>query len=87
MLFLDMPAGLRRGELAGLEWQDFDFKKLPVSVTRSLVDQHVGPVKTEASRKLTPIDEVVARELLARVSRSTLLIPSIRLLARKLSIQ
>lgn len=66
MLFLVMPAGLRRGELAGLEWQDFDFKKLPVSVTRSLVDQHVGPVKTEASRKLMPIDEVVARELLAQ---------------------
>jgi integrase len=65
MLFLDMPSGLRRGELAGLKWEDFDFKKLHVSVTRSLVDQHVGPVKTEASRKLMPIDEFVANELLA----------------------
>ncbi len=65
MLFLDMPSGLRRGELAGLKWEDFDFKKLHVSVTRSLVDQHVGPVKTETSRKLMPIDEFVARELLA----------------------
>ena len=36
-----------------------------MSVTRSLVDQHVGPVKTEASRKLMPIDEYVARDLLA----------------------
>ena len=34
-------------------------------MTRSLVDQHVGPVKTEASRKLMPIDEFVARDLLA----------------------
>jgi integrase len=65
MVFLDMPSGLRRGELAGLKWEDFDFKKLHVSVTRSLVDQHVGPLKTEASRKLMPIDEFVARDLLA----------------------
>ena len=65
MLFLDMPSGLRRGELAGLKWEDFEFKKLHVSVTRSLVDQHVGPVKTETSRKLMPIDEFVAHELLA----------------------
>ena len=56
---------LRRGELAGLKWEDFDFKNLHVSVTRSLVDQHVGPVKTEASRKLMPIDEYVAHDLLA----------------------
>jgi len=65
MVFLDMPTGLRRGELAGLKWEDFDFKELYVSVTRSLVDQHVGAVKTEASRKLMPIDEYVARDLLA----------------------
>lgn len=65
MVFLDMPSGLRRGELAGLQWGDFDFKNLHVSVTRSLVDQYVGPVKTEASRKLMPIDEFVARDLLA----------------------
>ena len=65
MVFLDMPSGLRRGELAGLQWRDFDFQNLHVSVTRSLVDQHVGPVKTEASRKLMPIDEFVARDLLA----------------------
>jgi integrase len=65
MVFLDMPSGLRRGELAGLIWGDFDFKNLHVSVTRSLVDQHVGPVKTETSRKLMPIDEYVASDLLA----------------------
>ena len=66
MVFLDMPTGLRRGELAGLKWEDFDFRDLHVSVTRSLVEQQVGPVKTEASRKLMPIDEYVARDLLAR---------------------
>ena len=55
---------LLRGELARLKWEDFDFKNLHVSVTRSLVDQHVGPVKTEASRKLMPIDEYIAHDLL-----------------------
>src|SRR5271166_899225 len=65
MVFLDMPSGLRRGELAGLKWEDFDFKKRHMSVTGSLVDQHVGPVKTEGSRKLMPIDEYVAHDLLA----------------------
>jgi hypothetical protein len=45
------------------EWPTL--KKLHVSATRSLVEQHVGPVKTETSRKLMPIDEFVARELLA----------------------
>jgi integrase len=65
IVFFDMPPGLRRGELAGLKWEDFDFKNLQVSVTRSLVDQHVGPVKTETSRKLMPIDPFVARVLLA----------------------
>jgi integrase len=65
MVFLDMPSGLGRGELAGLKWEDFDFENLYVSVTRSLVYQHVGPVKTEASKKLMPIDEYVAHDLLA----------------------
>ncbi len=65
MVFLDMPSGLRRGELGRLKWGDFDFKNLHGSVTRSLVDQHVGPVKTEASRKLMPIDDYVAHDLLA----------------------
>jgi integrase len=31
MVFLDMPSGLRRGELAGLIWGYFDFKNLHVS--------------------------------------------------------
>ena len=65
MVFLDMPAGLRRGELAGLKWEDVDFKHLHLNVSRSLVDQHVGPVKTEVSRKLMPIDKYVARDLMA----------------------
>ncbi len=41
---IEGPAGLRRSELAGLKWEDVDFKHLHLNVSRSLVDQHVGPV-------------------------------------------
>jgi integrase len=34
------------GELAGLKWEDFDFKNLHVSVTRSLVDQRVAEIRS-----------------------------------------
>jgi integrase len=65
MVSLDMPSGLRRGELAGLRWGDFDFQNLTVAVTRSLVDQRVGKCKTEVSKKLMPLDPNVAEDLLA----------------------
>ena len=76
MVFLDMAAGLRRGELAGLKWGDFDFRKLQVRISRSLVDQQVGPLKTEASRKLMPIDEYVAQDLLAWYEKTPYRAPS-----------
>ncbi len=63
MVFLDMGIGLRRGELAGLKWEDVNFEKLSINVTRSLVNQRVGETKTEVSRKPVPIDEYLARDL------------------------
>jgi integrase len=33
MVFLDMALGLRRGELAGLKWEDVHFEKLYLNVT------------------------------------------------------
>jgi integrase len=74
MVFLDMPAGLRRGELAGLKWEDVDFKHLHLNVSRSLI--HVGPVKTEVLRKLMPLDEYVARDLMAWYERTLYKQPS-----------
>jgi integrase len=65
MLSIDMVSGLRRGELAGLKWADFDFSQLSVSVTRSLVDQQVGDCKTEVSRKLMPLDPYTAEDVRA----------------------
>jgi integrase len=64
LVWLDMTTGLRRGELAGLQWWDVDFEKLIIDVVRSVVDQRVGRVKTEASKKPIPIDPYVAADLL-----------------------
>jgi integrase len=65
MVFLDMALGLRRGELAGLKWEDVHFEKLYLNVTRSVVDQQIGNTKTEVSRKPVPIDDYLAKDLLA----------------------
>jgi integrase len=43
LVFLDMSTALRRGELAGVKWFDFDFAALDINVQRSIVDQVVGP--------------------------------------------
>ena len=51
MVFLAVFTGLRVGELLGLKWKDIDFQKMEVHVIRSIVMQHVGDCKTEASRK------------------------------------
>jgi integrase len=73
LLWLDMTLGLRRGELAGLRWEDIRFEDLTVMARRSIVDQVVGNVKTEASKRPIPIDPFIAEDLLAwyRTSKYT----------------
>jgi integrase len=63
LVFLSMVTGLRRGELAGLKWQDIDFGNLQIEVNKSVVDQVVGRCKTEASQKPVPIDDYTAADL------------------------
>jgi integrase len=63
LVCLALALGLRRGELAGLRWQDIDFERLTISVQRSLVDQVVGPVKTESSERPLPMDVRIAKLL------------------------
>jgi integrase len=64
LVLLCMVTGLRRGELAGLKWQDIDFENLQIDVNRSVVNQVVGRCKTEASQKPVPIDEYTMQDLL-----------------------
>lgn len=62
-VFLDVLTGLRVGELLALKWSDIDFEKSQISVTHSIVMQHVGDCKTEASRKPVPLDLRLAEAL------------------------
>jgi integrase len=48
LVLLAFGTGLRISELFGLKWNDIDFQKNEISVTRSIVFQVVGPCKTEA---------------------------------------
>jgi len=65
LVCLALSLGLRRGELAALRWQDIDFGGLTITVQRSLVDQVVGPTKTEASQRPLPMDPRIAALLLS----------------------
>ncbi|WP_420236185.1 tyrosine-type recombinase/integrase [Telmatobacter bradus] len=62
-VFLDVMTGLRVGELLALKWNDIGFEKSQISVTRSIVMQHIGDCKTEASRKPVPLDSRLADAL------------------------
>ena len=64
MVFVAVFTGLRVGELLGLKWSDIDLQKMVVHVVRSIVMQHVGDCKTEASRKPIPLDPDLAEVLL-----------------------
>ena len=63
LICLALSLGLRRGELAGLRWQDVDFDRLMITVQRSVVDQVIGYTKTEASQRPLPMDLRIARLL------------------------
>src|SRR2546430_5393645 len=63
MVFLAVFTGLRVGELLGLKWKDIDSQKMEIHVIRSIVIQHVGDCKTEASRKPVPLDLRLANVL------------------------
>jgi integrase len=65
--------GLRRGEPAGLRWEDIHFEELTVMAQRSVVDQVVGKVKTKASTTSPALKPSPALWSSGRVSRLVLL--------------
>lgn len=61
LVLLDVPTGMRVGELLGGQWRDVDFEGKAFKISRSVWHQHIGPVKTEESEKVMPLsDEMVA---------------------------
>lgn len=63
LVLLDAATGIRRGELLALKWEDVDFERLELKVTRSIFHQVVGRCKTETSQKPVPLDALVAEVL------------------------
>jgi integrase len=51
LVLLDVPTGMRRGELPAIPWQDVDFHNRTLSIRKSIWQQHLDPVKTEESEK------------------------------------
>jgi len=68
MAVVAMCLGLRISEVVGLQWGDFDWERLQVTVQRSVVFGVVGEVKTPYSRKRMPLDPALA-EILFRYRR------------------
>lgn len=64
MAFLATVTGLRVSELLALKWEDVDFAAGEIHLTRAIVCQHVGPLKTAASQKPVPMDEGLSSRLL-----------------------
>jgi integrase len=64
MVFLAAATGLRASELLGLQWQDVDFDLLQINLSRGVVHQAIGRLKTEASQKPIPLDPDLASALL-----------------------
>ena len=50
--------------MSGLMWEDINFEEKEITPKRSVVNQNVGDVKTEASKKSIPLDEDLLEELL-----------------------
>ncbi len=64
LLLLGAHAGLRRGEIIGLEWRDVDFETATIHVERSSVAGHISTPKNGRSRQL-PMSRDLAEALAA----------------------
>jgi len=63
MVFLAATTGLRISELLALQWQDINFATGEITLSRAIVQQRVGDMKTEASQKPVPMEGALAEAL------------------------
>src|SRR5437899_10795029 len=61
---------LRKGELAGLRWEDYDRKKQELNIVRSVYQGEVDTTKTESSRAPVPVIKTVQKALDEHLKRS-----------------
>jgi integrase len=63
LLLLDVPTGMRAGELHAIQWRDIDFLQGILHIHRSIWHQMIGPVKTRKSKGVMPLNPEVITEL------------------------
>jgi len=56
MVITAFSLGIRRSELAGLKWSDFDWNRQEVLIQRSVIANRVDAVKTKRSKAKLPLD-------------------------------
>ena len=59
-VYVAVTTGLRVSELLGLKWADVNFTAGEILLSRGIVRQYIGKMKTEASRKPVPMDAGLA---------------------------
>jgi integrase len=59
-VYLAVTTGLRVSELLALKWEDVDFASGEIRLSRGIVRQRIGQMKTEVSRKPVPLDAGLA---------------------------
>jgi len=64
-VYVAVTTGLRVSELLALKWEDVDFTAGEIRLSRGIVRQHIGQMKTGASRKPVPLEAGLADVLTA----------------------
>lgn len=64
MAFKASVTGLRVNELLALKWSDVDFDAEEICLSRSIVCQQIGALKTETSQQPLVMDSGLAAALL-----------------------
>ena len=65
MILLAGCVGLRRSEIFGLKWADFNFLKNEIFIQRSTVEGYEDETKTESSDADVPLHSAIVEALLA----------------------
>jgi integrase len=71
MVLLAACVGLRRSEIFGLKWLDFNWPKNELFIQRSHVEGYEDDTKTESSNTLVPLHPAIVEALLAWRQQST----------------
>lgn len=56
-------SGIRKGELAGLRWNDIDFKKHAITILRSRSNKKLGPPKSDNGYRSIVVNKVLIEQL------------------------